>query len=739
LSVLAAREKWLTPLVTGVELQPLSAVHFTPGTSDGAIRTSQLSTLYALLSIALFILALAIVNYVNLATAQSLTREKEISIRKVMGSGRGNLIAQLLVETFLLTTLAGLGAVTMVRPVLGAFHRFVPPALRYEPFALTNLLFLMGITVVTTLLAGLYPARLLSAHSPVDTLKGAGAPKGGGKWWLRKGLIVFQFTVSLLFIIATMVIGRQIGYMLHKDLGFKSDAIVDFNTNEHRDSAGMVRVKLLEAAVGRLPGVAAVARENMPPTGTDRGMFTIRYLAKSNEPIRVEAIKADEHYIELYGIKLLAGRSAFASDSLRELVINESLSKLLGFSRPEQAIGQKISTWGVSVPIVGVVADFHKYSYHDPIQPLLIAVMGCTDIAFRMDVRGQPAGSARAILARVERQFKAFYPHESWDYGFLDDEIAQMYEREQTMEWLMNIATVVTLFISCIGLFGLTLFTTERRTREIGIRKVLGARVSDILVMLGKDFVVLVGIALAVASAAGWYLMHRWLQDFAYRVPVVGDYCDGWGAGVACGVGESGEEFEGRVKDNFRKLFRPIFLNWRMGKSFYDLDYIIDISEKRLAEYTVLYQKVFERLTNIILIYSALGIFLIPLTQHLVAMDIKGVVFYAVFAVFAVLLSTSLVYFVRLLLPVNIVYLEPPKKYYGSYKTELELLNIGNEETVNDSLRGTYIFELQNAIEVNSRAVRKKNSYFYNALLFALLSVVPYIVCLGFHLVRGGK
>lgn len=520
LSVLAAREKWLTPLVTGVELQPLSAVHFTPGSSDGAIRTSQLSTLYALLSIALFILALAIVNYVNLATAQSLTREKEISIRKVMGSGRGNLIAQLLVETFLLTTLAGLGAVTMVRPVLGAFHRFVPPALRYEPFALTNLLFLMGITVVTTLLAGLYPARLLSAHSPVDTLNGAGAPKGGGKWWLRKGLIVFQFTVSLLFIIATMVIGRQIGYMLHKDLGFKSDAIVDFNTNEHRDSAGMVRVKLLEAAVGRLPGVAAVARENMPPTGTDRGMFTIRYLAKSNEPIRVEAIKADEHYIELYGIKLLAGRSAFASDSLRELVINESLSKLLGFSRPDQAIGQKISTWGVSVPIVGVVADFHKYSYHDPIQPLLIAVMGCTDIAFRMDVRGQPAGSARAILARVERQFKAFYPHESWDYGFLDDEIAQMYEREQTMEWLMNIATVVTLFISCIGLFGLTLFTTERRTREIGIRKVLGARVSDILVMLGKDFVVLVGIALAVASAAGWYLMHRWLQDFAYRVPI---------------------------------------------------------------------------------------------------------------------------------------------------------------------------------------------------------------------------
>ena len=520
LLALAAREKWLTTLVTGVELQPLSAVHFTSGTSDGSIRTSQLSTLYALLSIALFILALAIINYVNLATAQSLTREKEISIRKVMGSGRGNLILQLLAETFFLTALAGLVAVTMVRPVLGAFHRFVPVGLRYEPFALTNLLFLLGITVVTTLLAGLYPARLLSAHSPVDTLKGAGAPRGGGKWWVRKGLIVFQFTVSLVFIIGTMVIGRQIGYMLHKDLGFRSDAVVEFNTNERRDSVGMARVKSLEAAIGRLPGISAVARENMPPTGTDRGMFSIRYLARSNEPIRVEAIKADEHYLDLYGIRLLAGRGAFASDTLRELVINESMSKLLGFSRPEQAIGQKILTWGVSVPIVGVVADFHKYSFHDPIQPLLIAVMSCTDIAFRMDVRGQPAGSAKAILSRVEHQFKAFYPHGSFEFSFLDDEIAQMYQREQTMEWLMNIATVITLFISCIGLFGLTLFTTARRTREIGIRKVLGARVGDILVMLGKDFVVLVGIALVVASAGGWWLMHRWLQDFAYRVSI---------------------------------------------------------------------------------------------------------------------------------------------------------------------------------------------------------------------------
>lgn len=176
-----------------------------------------------------------------------------------------------------------------------------------------------------------------------------------------------------------------------------------------------------------------------------------------------------------------------------------------------------------------------------------------------------------------------------------------------------------------------------------------------------------------------------------------------------------------------------------MAKSFYDLDYIIDISEKRLAEYTVLYQKVFERLTNIILIYSALGIFLIPLIQYMIAADVKGTVFYVIFTLFVVLLLTSLVYFVRLLLPVDIAYLDPPKKYYESFKSELEFLIIGNEETVNDSLRGTYILDLQNAIEINSRAFRKKNSYFYNALLFALLSVVPYVICLGFHLATGRK
>jgi putative ABC transport system permease protein len=501
-----------------IVMQPMRDIHFTgPGVDDSTIRTSQLSTLYTLLSIAMFILVLAIINYVNLATAQSLTREKEIGIRKVMGSSRAHLILQLITETLLLTTVAGLIALAAMRPVLAAFHEFIPERLDIRPFAPDNLLFLLGITVTVTLLAGIYPAKMLSAHSPVSSLKGPGTARDA-KWLLRKGLIVFQFTVSLLFIIGTMVIGRQLGFMLHRDLGFRSDAIILFSTGERKDSVS--KVKVLQEEIRQLPGVADVSRSNMPPSGMDRGLTTVRYLAKSSDPIHVEMIQADERYLPLYDIRLLAGRNLFPSDTLKEIVINENFSKTLGFKTPAEAIGKRVHTWDKDVTIVGVVVDFHKYSYKEPIRPLLIAGMRCTDLSVRLDTRGASAHDAHAIIARVERQWKTIYPHKPFEFAFFDEELAKFYQREQTMEWLLNIATGITLFISCIGLFGLTLFTTRRRTREIGIRKVMGADLKDILILLGKDFVRLVLIALAIASAGGWYLTHRWLRDYAYRVEV---------------------------------------------------------------------------------------------------------------------------------------------------------------------------------------------------------------------------
>jgi hypothetical protein len=504
---------WFYPKAT---LQALGDVHFTESGDDMEIRTAHKPTLYALLSIALFILLLAVINYVNLATAQSISRDKEIGIRKVLGSSRTSVILQFLTETLLLTLSAVVLAAFFVRPVLTAFRSFIPAGVRFHPLEAGTLIFLAGITVMTALLAGLYPARLLSSYLPKLSLRGAGSPRGSEKWWLRKGLIVFQFTVSLIFIIGTMVIGRQIHFMLSKDLGFRSDAVGSVNTNESRDS--LSRVKMLESRIARLPGVVGAARENMPPMGADIGMFPIQYRARSEEPIGVLAIKADENYIPLYDIRLLAGRNLLPSDTIREVVINESLSKALGFRSPDEAVGKMVFTWNKYVPIVGVVADFHKSSYREAVKPLLIAGMACTDLAIRLDTKGKPAGEARVILDRVQREWKKVYPHTPFEFGFLDDEIAQLYKKEQTMSWLMRVATGITLFISCIGLFGLTMFTAERRTREIGIRKVLGAGVPDIAVLLGRDFVWLVLLALMIASPVAWIFMHRWLQDYAYRI-----------------------------------------------------------------------------------------------------------------------------------------------------------------------------------------------------------------------------
>lgn len=497
-------------------LQALSDVHFTESGDDTEIRTAHKPTLYALLGIALFILLLAVINYVNLSTAQSIGRDKEVAIRKVLGSSRASVILQFLTETFLLTLTAAALAALFVRPVLTAFRSFIPDGVRFHPLETGTLIFLAGITVSTALLAGLYPARMLSSYLPKLSLRGAGAPKGSEKWWLRKGLIFFQFSVSLIFIIGTLVVGRQIHFMLTKDLGFRSDAVGSVSTGESRDS--LSRVKLLESRIAQLPGVVGVARENMPPMGSDLGMFGIQYRAGSDEKIGVLAIKADENFIPLYDIRLLAGRNLLPSDTIREVVINESLARRLGFASPDQAVGKMIFTWNKYVPIVGVVADFHKSSYRETVKPLLIAGMASTDLAIRLDTKGRPAAEARIILDRVQREWKKVYPHTPFEFGFLDDEIAQLYKKERTMSWLMKIATGITLFISCIGLFGLTMFTAERRTREIGIRKVLGASVPDIAILLGRDFVLLVILALLVASPVAWIFMHRWLQDFAYRI-----------------------------------------------------------------------------------------------------------------------------------------------------------------------------------------------------------------------------
>jgi putative ABC transport system permease protein len=505
-----------------ITLQPLADIHYNENVYDNFPKAHR-PTLYTLIGIAVFILLLAVINFINLSTAMAIRRAKEVGVRKVLGSGRLAIILQFLVETALLTGCALIIAMLAVQPIITLFHSFLPSALEFHPFTPPVLLFLLGMTVLTTLLSGLYPAKVLSAWLPVLCLKGAGAPttlneKGG----LRKTLIVFQFTISLLFIICTLIIGRQINYMRTQDLGFSTDAILNINTDMGDTTQKSKRLALL---IQQIPGVDLVAREVFPPTTDMHTEFSLTYKGKHPVDIRSAIEMADENFIPLYHIRLLAGSPLRNTDSLTGFVVNEAMTRAMGLTDPREAVGKMLYGGDHGTPIIGVVADFHEFSYHETIAPITImdfAGPPKNNIAVRLNSRLHQLGQLQTVISRMEQAWKKVYPGTPFNYRFLDDAIAAMYTTEQKTATLMNTAMILTIFISCMGLFGLAMFTAGQRKKEVGIRKVLGATVIDITLMLSGSFARLIAIAVLIASPIAWYLMNKWLQDFVYRIPIGG-------------------------------------------------------------------------------------------------------------------------------------------------------------------------------------------------------------------------
>ncbi len=503
-------------------LQPLSNIHFTPDfhrgdDGDNQFRKAYLPTLYALMGAALFILILAAINFINLSTAQSIRRAKETGIRKVLGSNRTSLVFQFLTETFILTLMAVCISVFLVKPVLSLFNDYIPKGVVFN-LTLPTLGFLSVVCLLTSLLAGFYPAIVLSAYRPAQSLKGIGSKRTSEKSYLRKSLIVFQFCISLIFIITTLIIDNQIRYMRDSDKGFKTDAIVTIQRNwgDHTNKANV-----LAESIKQIPGVEQVILEAFAPMGFAHMNTNIEYKGKDDIKLQISLQPGNEGFIPFYGMKLLAGRNLFHSDSLKEIVINQTCSKSLGFIKPEKALGKSITWWdGKDYPIVGVVADFHENSFHEPMKPVVIAHMPEQEkeIAIKLDTRGRQAAEAKAILGQVGNEWKKIYPNDPFECNFLNESIRWLYDQETKTAWLMSVAMIITIFISCMGLFGLAMFTAEQRTKEIGIRKVLGATVVNIVTMLNRDFVILVIIALLVASPVAWILMNRWLEDFVYRI-----------------------------------------------------------------------------------------------------------------------------------------------------------------------------------------------------------------------------
>jgi len=503
-----------------LSLQPLADIHFDNRYQDSYSRQAHLPTLYGLMAIAVFILLIAAINFINLSTAQSLRRAKEVGVRKVIGSTKANLTIQFLVETFLVTGIALLIAVAAVNPIISAFHSFLPQDVGLNLFSLPVLIFLIAILVVTSLLAGFYPARVLSSYLPALSLKGQGSAQSNHRGYLRKTLIVFQFTVSLVFIIGTLIVADQIHFVLNKDMGFNKDAIITV----HTDWGNTIdQLNVFCNKVRELPNVQLVSRHQQTPAAERHGGTIMDYKGAGGAKIDASFDFCDENYVPLFGLKIVAGRNLAHSDTLKEYLVNETAAKALGFRNPADAVGKSVEI-GMSDSkrqIVGVLKDFNSKSLHEDISPFFMCSIKGNERSVSIKLAtGKGISNFKATIAQIESAWKEVYPNDKFEYAFFDQTIAGFYDKEQKTEQLMNTAMLIAIFISCMGLFGLAMFTAQQRMKEIGIRKVLGASVSGIASMLSKDFLVLVLISLVIASPIAYYFMHDWLQDFAYRINI---------------------------------------------------------------------------------------------------------------------------------------------------------------------------------------------------------------------------
>jgi len=512
-------------------VQPLSDIHFdqTYGTFDFSGPASK-NRSYMLLVIAGFLLLLGCINFINLTTAQAAQRAKEIGIRKTMGSTRTQLITQFLSETFLITLFSVIISIALTPLILKLFADFIAPGVKADFLHHPDIfLFLFGLTIVVSVLSGFYPALLLSGYKPVLVLKNQ-AQSNNSKTrnaWLRKSLTVSQFIIAQFFIMATMLVSKQVYYALHKDLGFKKDAIVFAETpyKIRKAKANQVMANKLRL----LPGVAMVSVGFEPPSsGGTNSTISVYKDGKKEITTPVEIKYADEYYVNLYHIKVLAGRNIMPGDTSSGLLINEKYARTIGFVNPKDAVGKILDKINGSKPmrVVGVVGDFYTHSLQSPIGPLTILAAGGNN-AFQNGVvhialKPETAGGNewQKTMAAMNKIWKQFYPDDDSSYKFYDKSIAEFYNQEKQTSTLLSWATGLSILISCLGLLGLAIYTTTQRTKEIGVRKVLGASVAQIVRLLSTELVLLILLAFLIVTPLAWWAMDKWMESYADKTSI---------------------------------------------------------------------------------------------------------------------------------------------------------------------------------------------------------------------------
>jgi ABC-type antimicrobial peptide transport system permease subunit len=498
-------------------LQPLGDIHFNPRYGSYNYVTSR-TALFAFSAIGLLILVIACINFINLTTAQAMKRNREIGMRKVLGAHRIQLVRQLLGETSIFTLISIMVALFLAESVLPYLNQFLGHNTELRIFSSSDVFIFLGIVyLLMSGLNGLYPAVVLTRFQPVETFKDRVAHRGKRSLAFRNSLVLFQFIISQILIVGTLVIAGQMKFMSNWSLGFRNEEILTVSIPSYEES----RCEALRSRWMQNPGIREVSFAWSAPTSRSAYRTPFEYEASGNIvefPVTIKM--CDKRYLDIYEIPIVAGRFFTRNvndESNAQWVVSTSVVRRMGLSDPLEAVGKRITVNEIKGDIIGVTGDFHEFSLHREIQPTVFFNFWPSN--FREAQILLNMNDVRGAITRIREAWTEFYPEYLFQYEFLDDYIKSLYETESKLIIMIQSASFLSILIACLGLLGLVSFMVLQRSKEIGIRKVLGATVMGVYFMVSKDFFKWVVIANIVAWPLAYYLTHEWLQEFAYRIP----------------------------------------------------------------------------------------------------------------------------------------------------------------------------------------------------------------------------
>lgn len=500
-------------------LQPLTETHYDDRMGNYGGHTFSHSLITALSLIGIFLIVIACVNFINLATAQAVNRSKEVGVRKVLGSNRKQLALQFLMETAIIVFSASVLAIGIAFTVLPFLNKLLEVQIQMNFFENSSLILFVIITaVVVTLLSGAYPAVILSGFNPITALKSRITSEMVGGVSLRRGLVVLQFAIAQILIIGMILVVSQMNFFRNASLGFDKAAII--NVPLVNDSLNLTKMDFVRDKLKSNPDIRKVSFSYASPASDNNWSSDFRYNHSAKATDFSANLKwADPDYFKTFNIQFVAGRPYNPSDTVREFVVNEMLLKKMGIRNPQDVIGKQIDFWEghFKANIVGVVRDFNVKSLRKPLEPVVMSTW--KSVYQTINIKIKP-GSEKTVLPFIEKLWTSTYPDNVYEYHFLDETIENFYKQEDQLAQLYKIFAGIAIFISCLGLYGLVSFMAVQRTKEVGIRKVLGASITNIIYLLSKEFTLLILLAFVISAPIAYYIMHEWLKNYAYQIPL---------------------------------------------------------------------------------------------------------------------------------------------------------------------------------------------------------------------------